>query len=517
MSSQNDNKTKNDEWMKTVETVITELFRLSVSIIKENYYGFRDRTLPFKSIFAWQCFFFVFVMLKLDVWVAEKLHFTILYPYKYNFAYCVVGLMMGNVVYGILRHMRFKKFLTHITNCFRNAGLCTHAGKLPKYISNSALDNAVFEMRFYTNGIPMKKFIEAKDYLEASFFAIDDISPDFNNPHIVVIRYSSKSLPSIVEFSRTPTFTEGRFPIGLGRVGWIVTSFADVPHMLVGGGTGKGKSSFLRFIITYFLTRMRDVEVWHVDLKDGAEAAVFENVKNYRGTFEVATALRFLNELQFAIRDRMQFLAENKLFSIEDFYQKDSSKVIWSKAVQSRHDMKRIVLVIDEASSLFMAGPRNASADSIKARTLAQIIGAKGRAAGIHLVIATQRPDLRSVDTNLKTHLTGRLAFRMADIASSTTILDSARATKVSSVSGRAIWKELGLYTEIQLPFISATDTRQALESAGLVLENSSKPIEEKQVPTLEDSPVEFDKSSGFDLDERKTELTPVSWEDSNG
>lgn len=513
MNSQNNKK--NDEWMKTFETAAIELFQVSISIIKENYYGVRDRTLPFKEIFAWQCFFFVFVMLKFDVWVAEKLHLTFLYPYKYNFAYCVVGLMMGNVVYGILRHMRFKKFLNHLTDCFRNAGLCTYAGKLPKYISNSALDNAVFEMRFYTNGIPMKKFVEAKDYLEASFFAIDDIGPDSNNPHIVVIRYSSKSLPSIVEFAKTPTFAEGRFPIGLGRVGWIVTSFTEVPHMLVGGGTGKGKSSFLRFIITYFLTRMRDVEVWHVDLKDGAEAAVFENVKNYRGTFEVATALRFLNELQFAIRDRMQFLAENKLLSIEDFYKKDPSKIIWSKAIQSRHDMKRIVLVIDEASSLFMAGPRNASSDSIKARTLAQIIGAKGRAAGIQMVIATQRPDLRSVDTNLKTHLTGRLAFRMADIASSTTILDSARATKMSSVSGRAIWKEQGLYTELQLPFISATDARRALEAAAMVLADSNKPKEEVQALVFEDSPIEFDKSSGFDLDERKTELPPIHWEES--
>jgi S-DNA-T family DNA segregation ATPase FtsK/SpoIIIE len=324
-------------------------------------------------------------------------------------------------------------------------------------------------MRFYTNGIPMKKFVEAKDYLEASFFAIDDISPDSNNPHIVVIRYSSKSLPSIVEFSRTPTFAEGRFPIGLGRVGWIVTSFTEVPHMLVGGGTGKGKSSFLRFIITYFLTRMRDVEVLHVDLKRGAEASVFNGCKNYRSTFEVKKALEFLTDLEQRIRERMELLAENKLLSIEDFIKQPNEKIKWTRKITSRQQLNRFVLVIDEASSLFMSGPNNTSADSIKARGLAQIIGAKGRAAGIHLIVATQRPDLRSVDTNLKTHLTGRLALHMSDIASSTTILDSARATKMTAIQGRAIWKESSVLAEVQLPFISAEDTRKCLENSKMI------------------------------------------------
>ncbi|MEZ4814405.1 MAG: FtsK/SpoIIIE domain-containing protein [Bdellovibrionota bacterium] len=501
---------KNADWAASFEKGLGELCSLLTSIVTENYYGYRDKRIPIVPLTIYQVTFFLFVVTGFDFYLLKTLGIEFFYPTKFFVAYKLVGLFAGHIAYGAYRYFRFKRFYARVKACFQNAGLVTHAGLLPKYISNRALDNAVYEMRFFTNGIPMRKFIEAKDYLEATFFSIDDISPDPRNPHIIVIRYASTSLPTSLSFAGTPTFSDGHFPIGLGRVGWVTTSFADAPHILVGGSTGKGKSSFLRFLVTYLLVRLKNTEVWYVDLKDGTEAAVFEGSRNFRCADNVGGAIGFLKELEHIRSDRMQFLKNNKLLSIDDLKNTKQEKIKWTKAISSEARLRRIVLVVDEASSLFMSSQKTSSKDATSARSLAEIIGAKGRAAGISLVIATQRPDLRSVDTKLKAHLVGRLAFFMSDIASSNTIIDSARATQISSEhAGRAIWKEQGIYTELQLPFISSDETRREFIKANLIREEESVPEASEQEDVVLDQ-----KDKNFDLDERSSSLPELKWEE---
>lgn len=99
-----------------------------------------------------------------------------------------------------------------------------------------------------------------------------------------------------------------------------------------------------------------------------------------------------------------------------------------------------------------------------KAKSQAIKIAAQGRAVGIHLIIATQRPDVRAVDGQIKANLSGMLAFQMPNHASSMTILDNTRAAHLPKIGGRAIWKTGLEMVELQTPFLTFEEATKLLE-----------------------------------------------------
>jgi hypothetical protein len=468
MNKQNETQ-KNNDWMKTTEVILTELFLLTTNSIKEIYFGFKNRTIPIFHIFAWCLCFFIATKMRWDILLFEKLHIGFLYPYKYYKLYTFMGLNCGFIFYGVFRHYRIKKLLKYLTQCFEDAGLRTFTGKLPKFVSDTPLDDTVYEMRFYTNGTPIKKFIEAKESIESTFFVIDDIYQDFNNHQLVVIRYSTRDLSQNISADEMPTLEEGHFPVGMSRSGVVTGSLSETPHLLVGGSTSKGKSSFLRYFITYLLLNNRRLEVVHIDLKEGAEAHMFEGCERHTGIDNPSEAATKLAKLEDVITKRMRFLKENSAVSYEIFKRMNPSKIKWTEDVRSMSQMNRIIIIIDEAAMLFMASAMSPGQTSINAKASAQRIGARGRAAGVHLVVATQRPDAYSVDMNIKTHMSGRLCFHMSDNHSSQTILDSGRATKILPLKGRAIWSENGTMSEIQVPYLSPEKAKEKLMKAGIL------------------------------------------------
>ena len=125
--------------------------------------------------------------------------------------------------------------------------------------------------------------------------------------------------------------------------------------------------------------------------------------------------------------------------------------------------MERVLVVVDEAAEMFLVG-NHASANEIqKARRVLSQIARQGRAVGIHLIIATQRPDTRALDSQIKANLTGVPCFPMANDASSLTVLGNGRATDLPSIAGRAIWKSGVEMTEVQTPFLSTEETEVLL------------------------------------------------------
>ena len=117
----------------------------------------------------------------------------------------------------------------------------------------------------------------------------------------------------------------------------------------------------------------------------------------------------------------------------------------------------QILLVV-----LLMSFSTNAQ-DIAKSRRSASKIAAQGRAVGIHLVIATQRPDRNALDPQTKANLTGKVCFRAANIASSMTILDNKRAFDIPNIKGRAIWQSSNDLEEIQTPFLSEEKAKDLL------------------------------------------------------
>ncbi len=97
------------------------------------------------------------------------------------------------------------------------------------------------------------------------------------------------------------------------------------------------------------------------------------------------------------------------------------------------------------------------------AKKILSRIARLGRAGGIHLILATQRPDVKAVDGQIKANLPARLAFYMSDQASSRTILDVTRAASLPDIKGRAIWK-VASAQEVQTPYITEDETKALLK-----------------------------------------------------
>jgi DNA segregation ATPase FtsK/SpoIIIE-like protein len=117
------------------------------------------------------------------------------------------------------------------------------------------------------------------------------------------------------------------------------------------------------------------------------------------------------------------------------------------------------VVGIDEASVLYgKTSIKSKSAQVTKARELTDEIAKLARAAGIHLVIATQKALKESLDTKTLENLTGRMIFKMSTLAGSTTSLGNVRAYHLPDIKGRGIWAGGNKYIEVQTPYLSESE-----------------------------------------------------------
>lgn len=126
-------------------------------------------------------------------------------------------------------------------------------------------------------------------------------------------------------------------------------------------------------------------------------------------------------------------------------------------------NLDRHVIVVDEAAEMFLAGHHAKSEEIQNARRILSRIARQGRAVGIHLVVATQRPDTKSLDPQVKANLTGVICFQMMNDASSIAVLGNGRATDLPAIAGRAIWKSGIEMMEVQTPFMSSEKAQEIL------------------------------------------------------
>jgi len=131
-----------------------------------------------------------------------------------------------------------------------------------------------------------------------------------------------------------------------------------------------------------------------------------------------------------------------------------------------RDKLPRIVVGIDECSDLL--GKVKKDHPNYKAMERAKRclneLSRKARASGIHLIFATQKVDMNSIDTQIQENLEGRLSFRMNTIENSVRVLQNNKSYYLPSIPGRAIWKKGANYTEVQCPFISDDELKKRIE-----------------------------------------------------
>ena len=270
---------------------------------------------------------------------------------------------------------------------------------------------------------------------------------------------STVGIREVIE-SSTFSASKSKLTVSMGKdIGGntVVADIAKMPHGLIAGATGSGKSVCINSFIISLLYKAspEDVKLLMVDPKV-VELGIYNGIPHLivpviTEPRKAAGALGWaVNEME----QRYKMFADRDVRNIEG-YNKLVESLIDEPEVKK---MPRIVIIIDELADLMMTAPKEVE-DSINR------IAAKARAAGIHLLIATQRPSVNVVTGVIKANIPTRIAFAVSSHIDSGTILDCAGAEKLLG-RGDMLFRPVGANkpNRIQGCFVSDEEVERVVE-----------------------------------------------------
>jgi S-DNA-T family DNA segregation ATPase FtsK/SpoIIIE len=276
---------------------------------------------------------------------------------------------------------------------------------------------------------------------------------------------------------REKEFLDGsllHFPVGRKINGEVLfTDLAKMPHLLIAGTTGSGKSIFLHNLLISLLMK-NTPETLNLILIDPKRVELI----NYSDlphlimnpVVETKKTLGVFNWLIEEMEERYKLLQETKSRDIDSYNQKQINK--------KEKIMPRIVLAIDELADLMVTYGSNIEAMIIRLTQMA-------RATGIHLILATQRPSVDIITGLIKANIPNRICFKVASYVDSRTVLDTGGAEKlIGSGDGLFISTTLHRPIRIKSPFLTEGEIHKVIDfwknqAEELPFERQTIPLEE--------------------------------------
>ncbi|HPE83736.1 MAG TPA: DNA translocase FtsK 4TM domain-containing protein [Aequorivita sp.] len=283
------------------------------------------------------------------------------------------------------------------------------------------------------------------------------------NPRVV----SMRSVIASAKFQNA----EMELPIAFGKTisnETFVVDLAKMPHMLMAGATGQGKSVGLNAVLTSLLYKKHPAEVKFVlvDPKK-VELTLFNKIeRHYLAKLpdteeaiitDTAKVINTLNSLCIEMDTRYDLLKDAMVRNIKEYNTKFKNRKL--NPNDGHHYLPYIVLVIDEFADLIMTAGKEVETPIARLAQLA-------RAIGIHLIIATQRPSVNVITGIIKANFPARIAFRVTSKIDSRTILDNSGADQLIG-RGDMLYTQGNELTRIQCAFVDTPEVADITEFIG--------------------------------------------------
>ncbi len=407
-----------------LENYVLTLLHCLASISRVCWFGVRK--LDFKNLNTWSCLLLINGLLMI------VLFGTLHYQRAVELYFPLLGVLVVLAVFAygckdFSRHVAFQKAIAR-------AGLRTATGEQPQVQAIVPIGVQRVKVIVETCGVGINKFKAQQDSLTAGFRQkVEDIVSGKDMGQVEII-LCARDLPSMVSFHELYSHIKEpyAFVVGQSINGVVTQKMQSLPHLLISGATGGGKSVFFRATMLALLKSSPHIQLYLLDMKRGVEVKEFTALPNVRTAADETEATSMLAALVAEMHRRYEILAHSGHKSINP--------------VRDKLDL--LVVGIDEAAALFGRGT-NATAGNCMGE-LARL----ARAAGMHLIVATQKPVKEAISTEILDNLTGRMTFKMISSAASNVALGGNYAQKLPAIKGRAVWCNGSERRQVQAPFV---------------------------------------------------------------
>lgn len=308
-----------------------------------------------------------------------------------------------------------------VTNEFRRIGLTNSAGETPiltaKYKDEKQSEVTIFE--FIGVGIPLVEWENKRQRIEAGLNVhIVKLTEGKNKCSILLYTVSAGNpLTDHIDWKDEYLIKDSStLVLGKSLLGNVTVDLSHIPHILLGGSTGSGKSVLLKLLLMQAIKKNFVVSI--ADFKGGVDFPAIWH-KKCRMCFDEDALLQLLTELVSELQRRKALFKESGSPNIDEYNRRAG------KALQ------RYIFACDEVAEILdKTGLTKEQKDKVSlVESKLSVIARQGRAFGIHLILATQRPDANILSGQIRNNLDCRICGR-ADTVLSQIILDSTAAAE---------------------------------------------------------------------------------------